>query len=419
MDVEYVKEVLKAETVSFMEYIGKNFCDKRGKEQALKYIGGLLSPIERKNGWQLAEARGDLTPYAVQQFLYRGRWDAEEVKNSARAYVKDQLGDAESILVVDETGFLKKGKKSAGVQRQYSGTAGRVENCQLGVFLTYASPHGFTVIDRELYLPKEWTDDRDRCRAAGIPDTVKFKTKPEMALSMLQCACEARMPFSWVTADSVYGDSRNISIWLENIQKGYVLAVSGKAYVWQGSEQHKVSTILKSLPKDGWQRLSCGSGSKGERYYDWFCVKLNKPPIHGWERFLLVRRSISDCELRAFICFCPKDTVLKKLVEVAGTRWTVEQSFEETKGQLGLDHYEVRSYQGWYKHITLVCCSHILLTVIKIHIQHDDAFEAAIEPEHLSDTLHPAIGLDNGKMVLVTESRESNSLAVFKKKRNL
>jgi len=396
MNINYVKDVLTKELSILMGRINDCYLDKRGREHALKYITGLLSPIERKNGWQLAEARGDTTPYAIQQFLYRGNWSADELRDSEREYVKEHLGTEDAVLIVDETGFLKKGKKSAGVMRQYSGTAGRIENCQVGVFLTYSSSKGFTIIDRELYLPKEWTYDPVRCTLAGIPETVQFKSKPQMALNMLKYASENGMPFSWVTADSLYGNFRGISIWLESIEKGYVLAVSGKAYVWQGMWQHRVSTFLESLPEEGWYRTSAGTGSKGERYYDWLCYGLNKPPVKGWNRYLLIRRNISDpSELRAFICFCPDSTSINKLAEVAGSRWVIEQSFEESKGEVGLDHYEVRSYEGWYKHITLACCAHALLAVMRNNTERDKEFQTAIEIQ------------------------QNGSLTAFKKGRNL
>jgi len=362
-------------------------------------ITGLLSPIERKNGWQMAEARGDKSPYAIQQFIYRGRWDADELMSCCREYVKDELGDDDATLIIDDTGFIKKGRMSAGVARQYSGTAGKIENCQVGVFLTYASPKGFVAIDRELYLPKEWTDDKERCEHAAIPEDIEFTTKPQMALDMLKLAHESNMPFSFVTADSAYGDCRDISMWLENIGKSYVLAVSGKAYVWSGFKQHRVSNILKNLTNednDGWHRVSCGAGSKGEREYDWCLIKLNPPPLAFHLRYLLVRRSISNPdELQAYICFCHEDTTYEKLVETAGTRWQIEQNFKELKGEVGLDHYEVRSYGGWYKHITLACIAHALLAVIKTNIETDTKFQIAMEIE------------------------KTDSLSAFKKGRNL
>jgi SRSO17 transposase len=234
MDIQYVQETLAEGLEELMNRIGRCYANNRGREHALKYVMGLLSPIGRKNGWQLAEARGDKTPYAIQQFLFRGRWSAGELRDSLQGYVREHLGDENGVLIVDETGFLKKGKKSAGVMRQYSGTAGRVENCQVGVFLNYSGRQGFSLIDRELYLPKEWIEDEQRCREAGIPEGTEFTTKVVMALEMLKRAHGAGLPFSWATADSLYGDSRSIRLWLESIEKAYVLAVSGKRTYGKG-----------------------------------------------------------------------------------------------------------------------------------------------------------------------------------------
>jgi SRSO17 transposase len=384
MDEAKIKEAFETGIKEVSECIGKRFYDRRGREMARQYITGLMSTAERKNGWQLSEALGQNTPYAVQQFLYRGNWNADDLRNDLRDYIQAQLGDESSVLVVDETGFLKKGKKSAGVARQYSGTAGRIENCQVGVFLAYSSPKGHALIDRQLYLPKEWMDDCQRCEDAKIPEETAFATKPNMALSMLKSAYEANVSFSWVTADSIYGDFTDIGMWLESISKGYVMAVSGKAYFWRGFRQHRVSTILKSLPEEGhpdWQRLSAGIGTKGERLYDWLLVPVNDPPKKGWKRSLLIRKCISKPdEIRAFACLYPEDASLDTLVSIAGTRWTVEQCFGEAKGEVGLDHYEVRSYAGWYKHITLSCWALALLTVLKMRAT-GTAFQEAIMVE--------------------------------------
>jgi len=412
MDTNYIKDVFTSELSKLMGAVKTCFVGTKGQEHAKKYITGLLSPIERKNGWQMAEARGDKSPYAIQQFIYRGRWNADELMGCCREYVKDELGDDDATLIIDDTGFIKKGKMSAGVARQYSGTAGKIENCQIGVFLTYASPKGFVAINRGLYLPKEWTDDTTRCNRAGIPKDTRFATKPQMALDMLKLAHESDMPFSFVTADSAYGDCRDISIWLESIGKGYVMAVSGKAYVWSGFRQHRISDILKGLfdnsnsntydndsnndITNSWHRISAGAGSKGEREYDWCLLALNSPQHEGFMRCLLVRRSVSNPEeLQAYVCFCPEDTSYQKLVSIAGIRWQIEQNFEELKGDVGLDHYEVRSYEGWYKHITLACIAHALLAVIKATIETDTKFHTAMEIE------------------------KTDSLSAFKKGRNL
>jgi SRSO17 transposase len=365
-ELEAYEKQCRKELEKLMEEISPVFATSSGREQAKNYVLGLLSPAERKNGWQMAESLGQKTPYAIQQFLYRGQWSADQVRDCMRPYVHERLGDRDAVLVVDETGFLKQGKKSCGVMRQYSGTAGRVENCQVGVFLTYASSQGFTMLDRRLYLPKEWAEDKERRRAAGVPEEVAFQTKPQMALEMIQQAVEAGMPFTWVTGDSIYGDFREIRMWLESQGKQYVFCVSGKEHVWIGLTQYRVSNLLQSLPPEGWIRESAGAGSKGERLYDWTLTRLNPPPIEGWSRWLLVRRSIDKPDvLRAYVCCAPEDTPMQALIRIAGTRWTVETCFAESKGQVGLDQYEVRSYMGWYKHITLACLAHALLTVLK------------------------------------------------------
>ncbi len=351
--------------------IGPRFARSEARQRARDYLQGLLSPAERKNAWQLAEMLGEQSPYGLQQFLYRAVWDADAVRDDLRRYAVEQLGDGEAVLIVDETGFLKKGTHSAGVQRQYSGTAGRIENCQIGVFLAYATHKGTALIDRALYLPKSWTDDRTRCRQAGISDDVPFATKPEMALAMLQHAATAGVPFGWVTGDSIYGDYRAIRLWLETIPKRYVLAVSAKEYVTIGWEQVRVSEMVQRLPADGWVRLSAGDGAKGPRLYDWQLVSLNAPLVDGWRRWLLIRRSLDEpsetADVATFVCCAPADTSFATLVEVAGSRWRIECAFQQAKGEVGLDHYEVRSYAGWHRHVTLACLAHALLTVLRLH----------------------------------------------------
>ncbi len=336
------------------------------RQRAMAYLRGLLSPAERKNSWQLAEVSGDSTPYGFQHLLRRARWDPEAVRDELRHYVMQHLSDPQGVLVIDETGFLKKGQHSAGVARQYSGTAGRIENCQIGVFLGYASPLGHTLLDRELYLPQEWTEDRTRGRHAGIPDERRFATKPQQACQMLERALRAGVPAKWVTGDSVYGDDRRLRVWLEAQPHAYVLAVSGKEYVWLAWQQRQVKTILAALPEDGWARLSAGEGAKGPRWYDWRWLPLADPMDPSWRRWLLVRRRVSDpTERRGYVVFAPQATTLAEVVRVAGTRWVIEQLFEAAKGEVGLDHYEVRSWTGWYRHITLALWALALLTVLR------------------------------------------------------
>jgi SRSO17 transposase len=346
--------------------LARYFARAEPRRRAMAYLRGLLSPAERKNSWQVAEVSGETTPYAFQHLLGRALWDADAVCDELRWYVLDHLREPQAVLVIDETGFLKKGRHSAGVARQYSGTAGRIENCQIGVFLAYASRHGHMLLDRELYVPQAWINDRMRCRQAGIPEDRRFATKPQLAKQMLARAVAAGVPATWVTGDSVYGDDRRLRIWLEAEPQGYVLAVSGKEYVWLGWRQRRVKTILTALPADGWMRLSAGDGAKGPRWYDWRWLPLADPVEPAWRRWLLVRRSINaPTELAAYVVFAPQDTTLAEVVQVAGTRWTLESGFEAAKGEVGLAHYEVRSWTGWYRHITLAMWALALLTILR------------------------------------------------------
>ncbi len=354
--------------------IGPRFAREEARRRAQAYLRGLLSPVERKNGWQLAEAVGDRTPYALQHLLGRADWDPEAVRDDLQAYVVEQLGDAQAILVIDETGVVKKGTHSAGVAKQYVGCVGKVENAQVGVFLAYASPQGVAFLDRALYLPEEWTDDPARRQQAGIPEAVGFATKPQLARALLERVREAGVPAAWVTADSVYGDDRRLRRWLEAQEQAYVLAVSGKEYVnvaetWT---QRRVSTLLtelRELPPHEWQRLSAGDGEKGPRWYDWYRLPLVPPLQEGFARWCLVRRSLVDQEdLQAYVVFAPAGTDLATLVGVAGRRWTIEVAFEHAKGEVGLDHYEVRSWTGWSRHMTLALFAQAVLTVVRQHL---------------------------------------------------
>ena len=348
------------------QHLRPYFVRRRSWHRAVAYMEGLLSTVGRKNAWQLAEVNGDVTPYGIQHLLGRALWQADQLRDALYAYVVAHVGDSQAVLVVDETGFLKKGNQSAGVARQYSGTAGRVENCQVGVFLAYASRLGQSLLDRALYLPASWTKDAERCQRAGIAPEVAFATKPELAQAMLERAFAAGVPASWVVGDSVYGDARRLRLWLEGQEKAYVLAVSGNEYVWLGVEQRSVKSVLQGLDEGAWQRLSAGSGSKGPRLYDWQCVRLTAPPTVGWCRYLLVRRSLkADRELTAYAVFAPSRTDLATLVSVAGRRWCIEMCFEAAKGEVGLDEYEVRSWTGWYRHVTLSMWALALLSAVR------------------------------------------------------
>jgi SRSO17 transposase len=361
----YTREV-EQEFDELMSRLGHVFFSESGFRNARNYLKGLLGPAARKNGWQLSESLGEETPYKIQQFIYRGRYSSDELRDELRTYVSEELGEEDGVVVIDDTGFIKQGKKSCGVKRQYSGTLGKVGNCQVGVFLTYASTKGHAPIDRRLYMPKDWMEDRERLKGAGAPEGLEFQTKPEMALGMIQEATAAGVPYRWVTGDCAYGDYREIRQWLETNEKRYVMCVSGKEYIWDNNNQISVADVLKGLPSDGWFEASCGDGSKGTKVYDWTAFEIESNMCQeGWKRVMLVRRSKSDeTDIRAHICYAPKDTTDEKLVEVAGTRWTVETCFKEGKGGVGLDQYEVRGYDGWYKHITFACIALAFLTVL-------------------------------------------------------
>src|SRR5829696_2594057 len=312
--------------------IAPRFARSEQRTRALAYLKGLLSPVKRKNGWQLAEQAGEKSPDGIQRLLNNALWDADAVRDDLREYVVGRLGEANAVLVVDETGFLKKGNKSVGVKRQYSGTAGRIENSQIGVFLAYASSKGHTLLDRELYLPKEWAEDEVRRREAGIPEEVQFQTKPQLARKMLDRALAAKVPCKWVTADEIYGGDRNLRRWLEAQEQAFVLAVTNNEPLWsdigRGVRQERVSAMVASLTDGEWQRLSAGDGAKGPRLYGWARVALERLTWLGeeevrWEHWLLVRRSIEKPEeLAYYVVFCPVGTELQELVQVAGQRWT-------------------------------------------------------------------------------------------------
>ena len=317
--------------------------------------------MERKNGWQLAEAVGDRTPDGVPDFLSRVQWDADAVRDDLQAYVIQHLGDPDGVAVLDETGFLKKGSKSAGVQRQYSGTAGRIENCQIGVFLGYASRHGQVLIDRALYRPVDWSNDADRRREAHIPTDIAFATKPTLGLAMLERARQAGIAFAWITGDSVYGADHRIRRWAERHRRGYVLAVTSKQY----RGQRPVTSWIKRLPRKAWQRLSAGDGAKRPRLSDWTYIPYSGA-APGFQCGLLVRRSIAKpSELTFSLTHAPKDTALARLVQIAGLRWPIESLFEQGKGEVGLDQYEVRSWGGWHRHITLSMFALAYLAVVR------------------------------------------------------
>jgi SRSO17 transposase len=376
-DLVFVEEDLAAWSAGldglFAQVAGR-FFRPEPRRRARAYVRGLLAPLAGKNGWTLAEVAGDATPDGMQRLLNSANWDADGVRDDLRSYVVEHLGEPGGVLIVDETGFLKKGIRSAGVQRQYSGTAGRIENCQLGVFLAYATSKGRTLIDRELYLPKAWIADRERCRAAAVPDEVEFATKAVLAQQMLQRALDVGVPASWVTADEAYGQDYKFRTWCEKRRIGYVVAVPRSQTIPAGAGSSRADHATAQAPEQAWKRRSCADGAKGPRVFDWAVASVSAgddtPP--GWGRWLLVRRQIltaeqaaagREPELAYYLCAGPPGTTDDDLIRVAGVRWAIEECFQTAKNEVGLDHYQVRRYDAWYRHITLALLAHAYLAV--------------------------------------------------------
>ena len=317
------------------------------RQRVMAYLRGLLSVTERKNGWQLAELAGEATPDGMQRLLNTAHWDADQVRDDLQEYILTHLTDPEAVLVVDETGFLKKGKKSVGVAAQYTGTAGKIANSQIGVFLAYANGYG-AVLDRELYLHADWEKDPERCQEAGVPkERRKTIKKPTLAKQMLARAFAHGVKAAWVTGDTVYGGDYKLRSWLEERLQPYVLAVPKNQRI---GLTHRADEVVASWPAEWWQRLSAGEGSQGPRFYDWawqsLDFRLTEP---GWKQWLLARRSLSDpTEIAYYFVFAPEEVRLEQVVRAAGSRWQVEEAIELAKQQVGLDDYEVRHWQGWY-----------------------------------------------------------------------
>ena len=354
------------------------FTQERVAVSAGLFLDGLLGPERRKTGWMRAEAAGDPGPWRQQAILGRGRWEADALRDLVRGYVLESLADRDAVLVLDETGFLKQGKASCGVARQYTGSAGKITNCQIGVFAAYVSRHGHAFLDRALYLPKAWTDDPARLAAAHVPPGTAFATKPRLALGMIERAIAAGVPFTWVAADSVYGVGE-IETALRRAGKGYVLGVNGThPFNFWGDKPPVAGTaeaIAQALPTSAWTRLSAGDGTKGARLHDWAYLELADleaaeygDDLSGlWTRGLLVRRSIADGELAFFSTWCPAGTGIETLVKVEGYRWAIEDGFETAKNELGLDHNETRSWHGWHRHVSLVMLAFAMMAVIRHH----------------------------------------------------
>jgi SRSO17 transposase len=344
-----------------MGRIAGRFARVEPRRRARALVLGLLSGLARKNCWTIAEQAGDATPDGMQHLLAAARWDADAVRDDLRRYVVEHLGSPDAVLVVDETGDVKKGTASAGVQRQYSGTAGRVENCQVAVFLSYASPAGHALIDRELYLPRSWTAEPARCAAAGIPEKTVFATKPKLARRMIARALDAGAPAAWVTGDEVYGADPGLRADLEGRQLGYVLAVAVSHQVTTAAGTCPVRKLAAGLPRRAWQRYSAGEGAKGHRYYDWAWAGID--PGRPGHRWLLIRRNRRTRELAFYRCYSPRHVPLPVLVKIAGIRWTTEENFQAGKGLAGLDEHQVRRWDSWYRWTTMAMLALAFLTI--------------------------------------------------------
>ena len=358
--------------------IGPLFNQARVAYSAGQFLDGLLGTERRKTGWMRAEAAGDPGPWRQQAILGRGRWDADGLRDIVRDYALETLVDEDAVLVIDETGFLKQGKASCGVARQYTGSVGKITNCQIGVFVAYVSRHGHCFIDRALYLPKAWTEDPGRMVRAHVPEKTGFATKPAIARAMIERAIAAGVPFNWVAADSVYGVG-DIETALRRAGKGYVLGVSANHRFGSWAKPQPVGgtakDIARGLCENPWQRLSAGEGTKGARLHDWAYLELadldaeeyNSSLTGLWTRGLLIRRNIADGDLAFFSTWCPAGTAIETLVSVEGHRWAIEDSFETAKNELGLDHNETRSWHGWHRHVSLVMLAFAMMATIRHH----------------------------------------------------
>jgi len=362
------------------ERLAPLFARAEPRRRALAYLRGLMSQTERKNGWQLAELAGERTPDGMQRLLNTALWDPDQVRDDLQQYVLTHLADPEAILVVDETGFIKKGTKSAGVAPQYTGTVGKIANCQIGVVLAYANRAGAVLLDRELYLPKAWAQDLARCQEAEIPaERWVSIPKPTLAKQMLERAFAHGVQAVWVTGDTVYGEDYKLRSWLEARQQPYVLAVPKNQRI---GLTERADAVVARWPAERWQCLSAGEGSQGPRYYDWAWQSLDFRWLEpGWKQWLLARRSLSDpTKLAYYFVYAPQSVTLDQVVRAAGSRWQVEEGIELAKGQVGLDEYEVRHWQGWYRHLTLAMFALAFLTVVKTTAQKKGRSQSKPQP---------------------------------------
>jgi SRSO17 transposase len=348
--------------------IDHRFARSEARERVKRYLLGLLGRVERKNGWQMAEAIGEHDPQGVQRLLNTAKWNAEEVRDDLREYVLEHLAEeATGVLIVDETGFLKKGHKSVGVARQYTGTAGETVNCQVGVFLAYSSEKGAAFLDRALYLPRTWTNAPARRDEAGVPEEIVFRNKVELAEQMLQRAFEAKVPAGWVLADSFYGRSHAFRAWLEERGRPYAVMVPKTNAVPLGGRKKRIERLVERLGEEAFSEMRpARDSSGGRRPWEWACVDLAPDPKRGMGRWLLLRRSTDDPEdLSFYQAYGPEGTTVEELVGVCQERWAVEECFAEAKGEVGLDHYEVRKWDSWHRHVTLCLLAHAFLAVVR------------------------------------------------------
>jgi SRSO17 transposase len=372
-----------------MARVAKRFGRVEPRRRARSFMEGLLSDLPRKNCWTIAEHAGDATPDGMQHLLTRAVWDADKVRDDVRAIAVGHLGDRDAMLVVDETGDPKKGVCSTGVARQYTGTAGRIENAQVGVFLTCTTTIGHTLIDRELYLPRAWTDDPDRCAAAGIPADTEFATKPALTALMIGRALDRGVPARWIAADEVYGGNPALRAGPEQRRVGCVLAVACNHRVATATGVHRADDLVARLPQRAWQRLSAGKGVKGHWFHDWAWIIITDTSEDAPEgvRSLLVRRHRRTGELAFYRCYSPHRVALPVLVRVAGRRWTIEESFQTSKVQTGLDQHQVRTWISWYRWTTLVLLAHLFLAVTTVTARASPA-PAGLIPLTLNEIRH-------------------------------
>jgi SRSO17 transposase len=371
-----------------MARIAGRFARVKPRRTARALVTGLLAGLPRMNCWTISEHAGDATPDKMQRLLSRATGDADDVRDDVRDLALEHLGQDEAMLVIDETGDVKKGDATVGTQRQYTGTAGRIENAQVGVFVTYTTTRGHTLIDREIYLPRSWTEDPDRCAAAGIPADTTFATKPRLATRMITRALDAGLPAGWVAGDEVYGNDPGLRAELETRGVGYVLAIGCAARITTATGAWRADTLAGMLPKRAWQRLSAGAGAKGHRHYDWAWVDIHATADQHGHRWLLIRRNPRTGELAFYRCHAPRPVGLPVLVRVAGRRWTIEQSFQTSKGQTGLDEHQVRLWRSWYRWTTLVLVAHLFLAITAARARTQPVPEGLI-PLTLNEIRHP------------------------------